>query len=454
MNSRLRLGRTPSSPRDRTSLASSLRWFAVGRATSIAGVVGANLLAARLLGVEAFGAFATLTALATLVGLLATLGTNRGSLRDAAAATALHDSSRWTDVVLMIRAVEWIALPAVAAASAIIAYLVAGGPLRWLLATGFAALVFGNARQKLWADVLRSLGSVRASNLMQGRQGGAATALLQAGLLGLLLMASIDELAVTIAAMAVGFLLALLPLGPRIRRALGPLHVVPPSLHGLRLAFSRGWAFAGTQVAAQLNFNAELLIAGAVLSTVESSQFAGAHRLVHFLVLPFASGQIVFAPMIARHYAKGSLHSIESSLRTVATITSLAAGLGLALFIAFPTFSLTAALGEDFAGAAGLLVIMAAGQFTNVFSGLCGITLSMTAHERPAFKIAGSVAVSRLLLAWPAAMLFGPIGLAILSAVATAVLYTLFWWTTHKALGIWTHPTLRPRLHNLLQQGS
>jgi O-antigen/teichoic acid export membrane protein len=96
-------------------------------------------------------------------------------------------------------------------------------------------------------------------------------------------------------------------------------------------------------------------------------------------------------------------------------------------------------------------VLLASGYLMNAVSGLSGITLSMSHLEGRVAAVHWVGLAFRVVAGTVAAWLFGMVGLAATSAVATVLVYALMWTQARRFAGVQTHATLRPRLRLLTQ---
>ncbi len=105
--------------------------------------------------------------------------------------------------------------------------------------------------------------------------------------------------------------------------------------------------------------------------------------------------------------------------------------------------------GTGFSQAAPMLMLLASGYMMNAVSGLSGITLSMSHQEGWVATVHWIGLVIRVALGVAAALIWGAIGVAATSMVATVVIYALMWAQAKRRVGVATHATLRPKLRLL-----
>lgn len=157
----------------RLSLGGAIVWFALSYGGVILGYLAINAFAARLLG-TGFGYFVIAVTVSTLLGQLGLMGVHRGGLREAAKMTP-DDPLVLEDLRRSVRAISMLMLPAVAAATGAVTYVLLGSAdeaSRSTIAVGMAVLVYLGGQQKLWANYLRGFGQVRFASLLEGRSGG------------------------------------------------------------------------------------------------------------------------------------------------------------------------------------------------------------------------------------------------------------------------------------------
>ena len=442
-----------------SSLLGALVWFVISYGFAVAGYLGANVVASRWLGLAGFGYFVIAVTVTAVVGQLALLGAHRGGLRDAALLTGDHAPEADTTIELLrgdAAAATRLTLPAAAVVGAAAVFWLVESDLqeRLALALGFAALIYLSGLQKLWANYLRGLGQTRLSSLLEGRSGGAAVSLLQAAaLVAVWQLAPEAGLAGALAALVVGFIGPVVYAGWRVSRTWAHRPRARGLVGRLRSSVRRNWRFAANQLALYLAGAIEIWIAGVMLSSEDASLFSAAQRLALLLALPLTSLQVVFAPVITRSLAAQQSRRLEKVLRTGATLAAAGSAVLVVPIVLFPASSLQLVFGAEFAAADTVLLLLVVGLLVNVASGLCGITLTMSHHEGVVAAVQAGGVVLRTAAGLVAAAVWGLEGLAASASVLTAATYGVLWVQTRRRLGLWTHPTLRPRL-DLLRRTS
>lgn len=438
----------------RTSIGGSAIWFGMPYGFALLSYLGVNAIAARLLGTAGFGMFFTAVTLTSFFGQLGLLGAHRSGLRDSARLRDSDDPERLTEQVRSIRAVTRFVLPLSASVAAVGSAFVlpVEGNDRWIAGVAVAALVVGSGFQRLWANYLRGFGYVKIAGLLEGRSGGAAVAVCQLVFIGtVFLLLPHTGMAGALAAMALGYIVPVVLAGMLVTRRWQSVRAPFRPLADLRLAWTRGARFALIQAGSYLNSNVDLWMATALLAATQGSHFAAAQRMVLLLVVPLTSLQVVLSPVISRMYHQGEVDGLQRVVRTATTVITMIVAVFLIPMIVLPDMLLEVVNGAAFTGGAPALMILALGLVVQVIAGGAPTALSMADREGVVARVQTIGIVIRVSLGAVAALTFGMLGLATTAAIGTATIFAILWWQTHRRLGMWTHPTLRPSLRLLLK---
>lgn len=438
------------------SILSALGWFAASYGLAIIGYLVANALVSRWLGTAGFGYFMIATTVAAGIGQFALLGAHRAGLRDASILDGETDVAKVAELRSGARAAAWLSLPTAAIVGGSVFFAVVEGETlvaRAAAALAFAALIYLNGLQKLWANLLRGFGAVRLAALLEGRSGGSLVAVSQAAFLtvGLLLAEELGLLG-ALTATAVAFALPVLALGQVVRKKWRdePARSV---FNAWRHGTTRNWRFALNQVASYMSGAVEIWMAGILLSAADTSTFSSAQRLAMLIAIPLASMQVVFAPTCARLLARGERQKLQTVLQAGATLSLLLALVLWLPMLIFPNDVMALVYGDPFAAAGVVLFVISIGSAANVFTGLSGIALTMSHREGVAAAIQGVALAARIVIGTGAALAYGVMGLAVASAAITAISYAVSWWLARSLLGVSTCATLRPSMRSLLTTG-
>ena len=435
--------------RDRSTLQGALGWFVASYGVAIAGYLALNALASRFLGRSEFGYFVVVITVTSVIGQFALLGVHRAGLREAARIDAdAHD--QLAGLRLGVRAVSLVSLPAFGLVSGVVTWvLLHGQPSgeRWSVSVWVAALVVLSGHQKLWANYLRGFGQVKFASMLEGRSGGALSAVLQSAFVAVVWIFFPDlGLSGALAACALGYLLPVAAAYAQVTRHWRHATATPSLWRDLRVVVGRDWRFASGQFASYLNANLELWMAGLLLTAVDTSLFSASQRLSLLLVTPLTSLQVVFSPAIARTYADDDPRRLEALVRTGATLAAIPMGLVCLPLLIAPGPILDLVFGSGYGAGASVLVLITVGSIVNVITGLCGATLSMTHREGIVATVQWVGLAVRLVLGVAAALALGIDGLAASAGLVTAGVYLALWVITKRRVGVLTHLTLRPKL--------
>lgn len=380
---------------------------------------------ARSLGPMEFGLYAFGISVALFNALALNLGLPTLVLRYLPAAWETGNPERAAGVLrhALARALLGGALSAMATGvAAAVSWVVIDSADRlwfWVF-TYLLALAWSGA--DLLASVLRGFGSVAVALLPRDIlwRFGAPVLVWGAHRLGAPLDAT-GAMAIT------AILLAVMCLGQLLfARGLGflPVRLAPGLAPELGRELDRAVpGFWGSSFAGAIEQNATVAIVGWVLGEVVAGEVFLAMRVANLLSLPLIAANVVAAPQIAVHHAKGEAVQVQRVCREVARASGLFAGLGLIALALFgrPAMGL---FGPDYAGALPLLMLFAFGQFWNAASGSSGYLLSMTGHAQDLLRIQVVSNLAALPLVALLAVLFGPPG------AASGIVFGVVVWNT------------------------
>lgn len=394
-----------------------------------------QILVARLAGAAAYGVYAFVLTWLQILALLPRLGMDNGLLRYLAAYTATKKwglakgitkqaigivvgasvvvSTVWGGVVFLLRGqmasdvaiAMWIAclgLPFMALV------IVGGGALRGL------KKIF----QALFPHIL----------LRRALFGGFAGLLYLLGRRGI---SGAEIVAYDVAAITIGALLSLFWL----RRA------IPPESRRARPRYAtRLWLRTTIPmgIGGALGFvvnRLDIVLIGLLLTADSTGIYAAAVRIAALAVFGLKAVNTIAAPLISQHYATGNIEALQRTV-TKACRMALAVTLAFALVVLIAPEAILGLFGEEFKGAATVLVILFIGQIVNAMTGPVGYTLNMTTYEKESMLI-NAINLVVALIALPVAIHFGGIvGAAIVTASLIAALNILRWIVVYRKLGI------------------
>lgn len=439
--------------RPRSSLLNALAWFVPTYGLAIVGYMASSAIAGRWLGTDRYGTFIIAMTLTAFLGQISLVGAHRSGLREAARLEESESDPLW--VLRLIkgdaRVATHVTIPVTAAGTALATWWVIPGLddawLRAGYALAFGCIVSLSGLQILWGHYLRGLGQIRFASLLEGRSGGALVSLLQAAAL-FILWQFLPETGLlgAMGALVAGFLIPLALARRRVAQALGATTVVSTLRELTPDAVSRNWRFAVNQLAVYFATACELWLAGLLLPQADTSYFAAGQRVAMLLLIPLTAVQVVFAPVASRLVMRGDTQQLQDVLRTGASMATVCSAILWVPMLVVPELMLKVVFGPGFGPAATILLILTAGNLANVLSGLCGTALTMSQNEGLVAGIQIFYLMVRVAAAAVAASLFGVTGLAVSAAVVTVLTFATTWLAARTRLGIWTQPTLRPRL--------
>jgi O-antigen/teichoic acid export membrane protein len=420
-------------------------WVLAGKIVTAASNVLISSLLARLLSPEGFGAFGLAFSLATGGALLSQLGLQQASVRLIAEFMGRDQPGRarasvlfaYQHVVLGIMVVAailllgggtWLALElwhAPALAGALVAIAV------WMAMTSL---------QVLTSETFRGFKDLRFASVF----GGVITGLLTLSVLTALVLwkgeASLAQVVwISAGGAAVSLMLGVTLVRRRIR-------VLP---HGesipAREVFSISLPLWVSSVTTFALAQAALWILGTFLPKEDVGLYFAALRLVNLVSMPLVLVNLIVPPFIADLYARGEKDQLQRVVRATATVAGVPAFVVLTIFLLFGGPIMGLIFGDPYRAAAPLLALLSIGYLANVWTGSCGVTLSMTGHQTVLMRItlvSGVISVGGSLLV---VNRFGTVGVASVVG-ATAVLQNIWMWVAARYhAGIWTHATIPSR---------
>lgn len=418
----------------------------VGRVGAAGGFALSSILLARQLDKADFGVVTVLTSIATATSFIAAAGLNRVLLRDVAGALALGERARVLGDVRTAVRVLAISTPIGAAATLALARVFVPDTA-WPAVAMAAAVTVGLAVLLVGADLLRGLGEVTVSNLTTGRSGGALGLALFCAVLVLWQAALGPTEAMGAYAAAVGVAAAVAVGAVVVRLRSHHAHPRPDgdtvdtsARAGLWSTARAGWPFAVTQLALFLTSQVDLWVASGSLGDAAAGTYGAALRLMTLVSLPLQAAQLTVVARIAALHATGRRIELQQRSQRAALVAGLPALVVLVPCIVVPGLLLETLFGPEYAAAALPLQALALAQAVNVASGLCGVVLSMTGHERAMLVTALAGAGATAALAYVGGQLDGIDGLAVGSAVSTATMFAALWLLARVRAGVWTHP--------------
>lgn len=160
-------------------------------------------------------------------------------------------------------------------------------------------------------------------------------------------------------------------------------------------------------------------IAGIYNSSAELAQLAAARNTSVLITFILTAVNYVSAPRFATMYHEGKMQELKRYATNTSRLMTLVA-LPLVLFICFFPDLIMSLFGKDFTEGAGLLRVLAIGQFVNVVTGSVGYLLIMSGHEKDLRNITIINGIIAIVLALILNPIFGAFGSALSTAIAVA----------------------------------
>jgi O-antigen/teichoic acid export membrane protein len=181
---------------------------------------------------------------------------------------------------------------------------------------------------------------------------------------------------------------------------------------------------------------------GALDSTTAVAVYSNASKLVTFVVMPLLVVNLVMPPIVAEMHAQGRIARLERTLRAFSTLAGVPSLLVLVGFMLLGKPILGLVYNQDIyhSNTAWLvLLILSAAKLVAVWSGSCGLVLQFTGHQASMLRVSVLTSPLFFVLAIPAAMRYGPIGVAAAAALITSLQNVLMVLLARRETGMWTH---------------
>jgi O-antigen/teichoic acid export membrane protein len=205
--------------------------------------------------------------------------------------------------------------------------------------------------------------------------------------------------------------------------------------------------FLGIAMTAFVLQTADIWILGALDSDTSVGVYANASKLVTFVVMPLLVVNLVMPPIVAEMYAQGRIASLERTLRAFSTLAGVPALLVLVGFMLLGGPILGLLYNQDIysSNTAWLvLLILSAAKLVAVWSGSCGLVLQFTGHQGSMLRVSLLTSPLFFVLAIPATMRYGPIGVAAAAALITSLQNVIMVLLAKRKTGMWTHVSFSP----------
>ena len=408
--------------------------FAI-RISGLGAVLVAEVLIARLLGVQGYGDYAFALSLISILAIFAKLGMDNlrvrfipayvgsgewGLLRGVLERSRQGASAAATLMAVVMACVVWLIGDSVSdslRATLLLACIllpvftiiqVQAGGLR-----AFKRIVSARAPLHLLRPLLLAAGVVLAVVVL-GFPASAPVAM------GANLVAS------SVVLLLLGFLL--FRAVPEQVKSAAPKHSTSEWLSvGLQLLLITGFMILLNRLA--------IIMIGTLLGTAEAGIYASSVRLSRLILIGLMATNSIVAPLISQLYAQGRMRDLQRMItfaaRLIFAITTPIV-IGLVLFGHWAL----ALFGPEFTEGYAALVILSVGQMVSALAGSVGFLTTMTGHQKVAAIVYGGIAGLNIVLNVILIPTFGIVGGAVATAIAIASLNLILVWFVSRRLKI------------------
>jgi O-antigen/teichoic acid export membrane protein len=211
----------------------------------------------------------------------------------------------------------------------------------------------------------------------------------------------------------------------------------------LRKAIGEGTQLFTLDLSEFMIMQGTIWLATAVFSPAVATQYAAALTLaMQVTILESLSALAVAAPA-ARLWAAGKKEEVVRMLSNAATLSTLVVIIVVALLAVFGRFVVEVAYGPSMRPAATMLLILATGGIVQASCQRSNTMLIVSGSITAAARTAILVLIVALPCAVAAALLSGPIALAVVTSLSVAAISTGQWLTARKILGRAPHAHYR-----------
>lgn len=204
----------------------------------------------------------------------------------------------------------------------------------------------------------------------------------------------------------------------------------------LRGAIASGSKLFTLDLAAFLGLSGTVWLSAIVFEPTSAAQYSAAATLALQVTILESLAALAVTPPAARMWAAGRRDEVVGVLSAVATLsTAVTAAVVLVLAIAGPAL-LEFAYGESMRGAGLLLVIMAAGGLAKTAFGVNITVLIVSGHLTEASRTALAVLAVSVPVAIAAAVVGGPLALAVVSALSLTAIALAQWRCARVTVGM------------------
>ena len=419
----------------KTSLKSKLlsggAWAFGGRITSSVATLGANILLARLLSPEAMGTYFLAFSAVSIFVIIAQWGLGKGIVKLIASEMAAGNDGRAAGAIKS--AFYIVAL--VSFALAVLIYSPAGKMfLSTVSGTDVLASIAGIlclwmlvlALQSIIRESFRGYHDIRMASIF----GGMLTAIFSVFFYLYSWGYSekfelIDAVQIMVFATSINLVIGGIFLKKKIGKRMLSQHAE------ISKVFIFGMPLMLTNVALFATRELHIWILAFYQSETEVALYGASLRLILLLALPLLIINAVIPSMVADMYSQKKYKRVQNLLQKTASIIIIPAIFVFIIIVVYGAEILGLVYGSSYAEAYMPFVILAFGQLINVLTGSPGILLTMSGHERVAFKTALFSSFLGLITSLVGAQLYGAVGAAsgyTVGIIANNIMMCLYSW--------------------------
>lgn len=183
----------------------------------------------------------------------------------------------------------------------------------------------------------------------------------------------------------------------------------------------------------------DIIFVGLLLAADSTGAYAAAARVASLAIFGLRAAEVMAAPLIAQHYARGEFGQLQAVVTRTCRMTTLFT-LFLSLIVLPAPGVILGLFGNEFRVASLALIILFIGQVVNSLTGPVGYLLSMTAYEREMMYL-DALSVLLIIISLPVGIHFwGIIGAALATSIVLATLNISRWILVKRKIGIVSLP--------------
>ena len=199
----------------------------------------------------------------------------------------------------------------------------------------------------------------------------------------------------------------------------------------------------------------DFLLVSGVTTPEDAAAYVGARRCIQLISMPLIVVNTMAAGVITPLLASGRKTLLEQTLRGFCGAASILAVLMSIPLVVFPELSLRIILGDGYSAGTTALMILVPGQLIFVFTGSCGLLLSLKGCQRTVFTISLVSLILLAVLSPLAGARYGSAGLATVLTTIIAGNNLATWLAARRLTGIntWCSLSWLLKLRRLMAAG-